>query len=185
MDYQNTFPSELMKAVGEAVGSVYGVPVQAPNDELIYGFDGIVSTIYLKGDVIGKISFFIRTSSAAKLVAKMLGLDEIPEESEDVMDGVGEVLNILTGCFKKSLEPYHVRVEISVPSTRVTGLIPTGRWENNIEQVYTANDLAFKVSLSYRFVIHEEKPAAPPPLAQAKLKLSAADLLKQILSKKK
>jgi hypothetical protein len=67
----------------------------------------------------------------------------------------------------------------------MTGLMPAGRMENNIEQVYTSRDVAFKVSLSYRFVIKKEKVSLSPPSAQVKLKLSAADLLKQILSKKK
>jgi len=185
MDHLNIFSSELIKSVGEAVGSVYHPPVPASNDESVYGLDGIVSTIYLKGDIIGKISFFIRTSGAAKIVAGMLGVDELEEDSGDVVDGIGEVLNILTGCFKKHLEPHQLKVEISIPSTRMTGLMPAGRMENNIEQVYTSRDVAFKVSLSYRFVIKKEKVSLSPPSAQVKLKLSAADLLKQILSKKK
>jgi len=183
MDHKTIFPQELVKAVGEAVGSVYAPPVLAESNESVYGVDGIVSTIYLKGDIVGKISLFIRCSGAAKIVANMLGVDDLPEEHSDVLDGIGEILNIVSGCFKKHLEPHKAGVEISVPSTRVTSIMPIGRWENNIEQVFMAKDVAFKVSLSYRFIEKAEKPAVLP--AQTNIKLSAAELLKQILAKKK
>jgi CheY-specific phosphatase CheX len=183
MVHSEIFPEALVRAVNEAVGSVYDPPVPAPNDESVYGLDGIVSAIYLKGDIFGKISLFIRRSSAAKVVANMLGVDELAENSSEVMDGVGEVLNILTGCFKKQIAAHQVHLEISVPSTREVALMPVGRWENNIEQVFTARDVAFKVCLSYRVVVKEEKPAQPS--VQAKVKLSAAELLKQAMAKKK
>ncbi len=185
MDHKIIFPQELVKAVNESVGSVYQPPVLIEANESVYGLEGVLSTIYLKGDVIGKISLFMRGSHAAKLVANMLGVEDIAEDSIDVLDGVGEVLNIMVGCFKKHLEPHQIKVDISVPSTRMTGILTPGRWANNIDQVYTSNDVVLKVSMSYRHVEKEERPSGALLSGQAKMKLSAADLLKQILAKKK
>lgn len=184
MDHKTIFPKELTKAVGESVGSVYAYPEPANDDRSLYGLEGIVSTIYIKGDIVGKISMFIRTVSGAKIVAKMLGVEELPEDSPDILDGVGEIVNIMTGCLEMNLEQYKIHVEISVPSTRVTSIMPIGRWENNIEQIYKTEDIFFKVCLSYRFALKEEK-VAEALAPQAKLKLSAADLLKQVLAKGK
>lgn len=185
MDHKVVFPQELMRSVSEAVGSVYHAPQAALNDESLYGLDGILSSIYFKGDVLGKLSVFIRGMSAALIVASMVSEDELAEDSAEVLDGIGEIVNITAGCLKKHLEPHKLIMDISVPSTRFTSIIPPGRWENVIEQVYTARDVSFKVIFSYRIPTREEKTAAPLQTPQVKLKLSAAELLKQVLARKK
>ncbi|NTV28605.1 MAG: chemotaxis protein CheX [Candidatus Omnitrophica bacterium] len=182
-DHKTLFPDILQTAVTEGFGSVYSQPRPAANDENLYGLEGIFSTIYLKGDLVGKISMFIRASSAARVVGAMLDRSDLEEESHDTLDGIGEVLNMVVGCFKKHLEPHKVSFEISVPSTRLTGVIPPSRWENNIEQVFAAGDVYFRMSVSYRLANREDQAAVPPPTP--KPKLSAAELLKLAMSKKK
>lgn len=184
-DHQTVFPQALSKAVIEAVGSVYDLPQLMADDQGVYGLEGVFSTIYLKGDIVGKVSVFIRDSSAARVVARMLGVDDLEEESSKTLDGIGEVLNIITGCFKKNIDSHQVHADISVPSTRLTSVLPPGRWENNVEQSFSAGDVTFKIMLSYRLVSTEEKKGVPPPTGMAKMKLSAAELLKQALARKK
>ncbi len=182
MDHKVEFPKLLNEAVVEAFGSVFALPALADKDPELYGMEGIFSTIYLKGDVVGKVSFFMRGSWAAIVVGSMLGIDDLDEEAFETLDGVGEILNMITGGFKRRLEPHKMSVEISIPSTRMTGSIPPSRWEDTVELGFQSKQVFFKVILSYRIATKEDKASQEPP---PKPKLTAADLLKMAMAKKK
>jgi CheY-specific phosphatase CheX len=182
MEHKQILPQVLSEAIVQGVGSVYAPPVPVDKDDGLYGIHGVFSTIYLKGDLTGKISLFIRETCAAKVVSNMLGLEELSEGSSEIIDGMGEVLNIVAGCFKSKLDPHQVKFDISIPSIRMTSVIPLSTWEHHLEQVFTANDVCFKVMLSYRW---QQAQVAPVAVAAPKPKLSAADLLKMAMAKKK
>lgn len=182
MNHKIEFSKILNEAVVEAFGSVFADPILADKDPELYGMEGIFSTIYFKGDLVGKISFFIRGSWAALVVGSMLGVDDLDETAFETLDGTGEILNIVTGCVKKRLEPHKMKVEISIPSTRMTAVIPPSRWENTIEQGFQARQVFFKVILSYRIATKEDKASEE---VQLKPKLTAADLLRMAMAKKK
>lgn len=184
MDYKQILPSLLIDAVHDGVGGVYHVPEPVSADKTLCELNGIYSSIYLKGDMIGKLSLFIREEDASRVVAFMLGVDEIDEGSSQTLDGIGEIVNMVVGCFKKKLESHKLNFDISIPSTRLTSTIPVSRWENNIEQFFLASKVRFLVSLSYRVATKEDKVAAAKETAP-KPKLTAADLLKMALAKKK
>ncbi len=184
MDHKIIFPQALTNAVMDAFGGVYHLPQAISSDDSLYGLDGILSTIYLKGDIVGKVSLFMKSESAAHVIAAMLNVDELAPESAETLDGVGELLNMVAGRLKTRLDEHHLRFEISVPSTRLTSVISLGKWENNLEQIFSADGTSFKVLLSYRLASKEDT-APPPATAQVKLKLSAAELLKAALFKKK
>lgn len=181
-DHTAEFPRILNDAFDQAISSIYDSSKVLDNDDHLYGLDGVFSSIYLKGDVIGKVSLFIKSSAAAGVVARMLGLEDIQEDSPEVLDGVGEILNIVVGCFKQKVDPQGIKLDISVPSTRQTGVIPPPRWENVISHVFCCEDVHFKVIMCYRMATKEDKQIEEelPP----KKKLSAADLLRAALAKK-
>lgn len=181
MDHKTLIPQFVSEAVNETFTSVFHPASVSSSDDGIYGVEGIFSTIYLKGHLVGKASIFIKTQYGARVVAQMLGVEELQDDSHEVMDGIGEVLNMITGCVKKRLEPHHFNIELSVPSTRLTSVIPPSRWEYVVEQNFDSADTRFKVILSYRIAAREESAPPPPP----KPKLSAAELLKMAMAKKK
>ncbi|MBF0330434.1 MAG: chemotaxis protein CheX [Candidatus Omnitrophica bacterium] len=183
MDHQALFPQILTEAVVQGVGSVYDIPQLLHEDRSLYAIEGMFSTIYLKGHLKGKMSFFIREEGAARIVGRMLGQPEISEDASEAIDGFGELLNIVAGCFKTKLDAHKVRFDISIPSTRLTASIPASNWEHNIEQIFSSADIKFKVILSYRLDLMPEAPAAA--VEPAKPKLSAADLIKMAMAKKK
>lgn len=182
MDRQQMISQALAEAVKQAVGGIYREPLQLPSAERLYGLYGIFCSIYLKGDLQGKASLFIREESAAQVVAAILGLEDALPEPSEVLDGMGEILNIIAGCFKTKMDAQDVRFEISVPSVRTTSVIPASSWENNVEHVFSAGNAQFNVAFSYRMMSVAEKAAAAA--AVPKPKLTAADLLKMAMAKK-
>jgi CheY-specific phosphatase CheX len=182
MDHKIIFPQELSGAVMDAFGGVYRMPQAIPKDETLFGVDGVFSTIYFKGDIVGKVSVFLRGQDAATIISSMLGMEELSPESPETLDGIGEIVNMVAGRFKTRLEPHKINFDISVPSTRMTTTVPPGRWENNLEHFFSVAGSNFRVLLSYRVATKEDQaPVHVPP----KLKLSAAELLKAVMAKKK
>ncbi len=173
----------LTEAVEQGFGSVYHWPRLIPVMENQEGLEGILSSIYLKGDIVGKLSFFVQQRMAARVVAGLLSLDEVESGSSEVIDGVDEILNLVAGRLKKNLEPHQLNFSVSVPSTRLTRVIPVSTWGNNIEQFFAAEDVVFKVLFSYRLPSVEERETVREVPA-AKSKLSAAELLRQAMSRK-
>lgn len=74
----------------------------------------IMSSIGMAGKIDGSIILILDQVSACRIVSKMLSID-IKEVNSDVLDGVGEVVNILTGGMKRKLENFDYTFDISLP----------------------------------------------------------------------
>ncbi|MEI8011535.1 MAG: chemotaxis protein CheX [Candidatus Omnitrophota bacterium] len=183
MDHKIFFPQELAGAVVDAFSGVFHAPDSVSHDEMLFGVDGVLSTIYIKGDIVGKVSIFLRAQGAAAIVGAMLCVEDLAPEAPETLDGMGELLNMIAGRLKTRLDPHKVSFDISEPSTRMTSIVAPGRWENNLEQSFSVKGIHFRVLLSYRVASKEDK-IEPVPAPQ-KIKLTAAELLKQVLAKKK
>lgn len=82
----------------------------------------IISVISVMGDVDWSIFLGLPRDTAEALSQAFCGF-EIPFDSEDMGDAVGEVTNILAGNVKQILDKRGVEVEISLPSVmRANGL---------------------------------------------------------------
>ena len=63
----------------------------------------IVASIGLSGPLSASLVLVLPVKSALWVVSKMIG-DEIKEVTQDVVDGTGELVNMIAGCLKKHLE---------------------------------------------------------------------------------
>ncbi len=84
-------------------------------DEGILQHEALMAVISLVGDVGWSVFIGIPRSTAEPLVQKFAGF-EVPFDSPDMCDAVGELCNIFAGDIKAKLDAQGVRAEISLPS---------------------------------------------------------------------
>jgi len=116
----NVLPIEHREYVGEAAveifGATCGIQLQRCEDNEDLGSDGvIIAVISLVGDVEWSIFLGLPRDTAPALAAKFAGF-EIPFDSPDMGDAVGELANILAGEVKRKLRAKGVNANISLPS---------------------------------------------------------------------
>ena len=75
----------------------------------------ISATINLDGDLRGKVAVSFNIDYARKITSKILGCDEAELSDDEVQEGMGEIINQVTGNVKADLWTYGYRFNISVP----------------------------------------------------------------------
>ena len=94
-------------------------PVPEP---LMYGrrddlVSDITGTIGIAGDISGTISLRFPEELACRVVSIFLG-EDIKKINHDVMDAIGELVNIITGSTKGILiETQHIDFKLAIPTT--------------------------------------------------------------------
>ena len=118
---ENLFQLEHSDAVTESIEEVFKNvccscieasdvdPSDQPNSSVV------IAVISIVGDVNWSIFIGLPKETAETMAEKFCGFD-IPFESEDMGDVVGELSNILAGTCKLILDKRNVQVEISLPS---------------------------------------------------------------------
>ena len=84
-------------------------------DEAVLKDAAMLVVISLVGDVSWAVFLGVPCNTAVQLAAKFAGF-EIPFDSPDMGDAIGELGNIFAGDVKAKLDAKGVRVEISLPS---------------------------------------------------------------------
>ncbi|MCE5279991.1 MAG: chemotaxis protein CheX [Planctomycetaceae bacterium] len=84
-------------------------------DETILHDAALMAVISLVGDVGWSVFIGIPQGTAEPLVQKFAGF-EVPFDSPDMCDAIGELCNIFAGDIKAKLDAQGVRAEISLPS---------------------------------------------------------------------
>ncbi|MFO0945824.1 MAG: chemotaxis protein CheX [Planctomycetota bacterium] len=74
---------------------------------------GVSGVIGLSGQALGTAAIIVSDSTAIKITERFLGMD-IADVNEDVVDCIGEVINMVAGNAKAQMEQYHL--SISLPS---------------------------------------------------------------------
>ena len=77
--------------------------------------NGVMALLGFTGDWVGTGVFYCQESLACKLSSIML-MSEISEITNDVLDGIGELANMVLGNFKDHLEPVAGHLAISIPT---------------------------------------------------------------------
>lgn len=114
----------VSEAVKEVMSSACGMEVErCPNLPDDACQDGLaIAVIAIMGDIAWSIYLGFPRNTAEVLCEAFAGF-EVPFESEDMGDAIGEVANILAGSIKSMLDKRGFSTEISLPSVmRVDGL---------------------------------------------------------------
>ena len=87
--------------------------------------------IGLAGETVGAVVISFSKQTAVKIVSKLLGENQMGLNN-DVLDGVGELINIIAGNAKKDLLDF--RISISIPGV-IVGKNSSIRWPKGIPVV--------------------------------------------------
>lgn len=113
----------LNQAAIETLNATCGVQLTPSPDATVQSEGGvIIAFISLVGDVDWSMFLSLPRQTATELAAKFAGF-EVPFDSDDMGDAIGELTNILAGTVKISLDRKGVTANISLPSViRAEGL---------------------------------------------------------------
>ncbi len=182
MDTNAILTQALTESVDEMAGIISLSPKIIDEDIAQSVEEGVSSKIFIKGAFNGRIIFLTDTKSACQIVSNMLGT-AVEECTDEVLDGIGEVVNMAIGGIKSRCVNQGYNFEISIPSTRVLTRKegPVTSKGELIQKDFVSDDIKFQIRLIYRVAEGTEKEE--PPQEETK-KPSAADLLSQMINKK-
>ncbi|HDL00994.1 MAG TPA: chemotaxis protein CheX [candidate division Zixibacteria bacterium] len=113
-----TIVSEFINAVKKVLNITAGEDVK---DQVSYleksaEIPGEISaTIDIEGDLRGKVAVSFARDYARTITSKIIGCDESELSEEDVEEGMGEIVNQVTGKVRTDLWNYGYRFNISIP----------------------------------------------------------------------
>ena len=147
-EYVNPFLKASINLFKEYLGlqAVAGKPhlLGDPQD-----LDAVSAIIGLAGETRGAVVLSFSRETAMRIVSKMAG-QEYKMLSNEVIDGVGELINIIAGNAKQDLLDF--RIEISLPGV-ITGNSYKIRWPEGIPVVsipFTTELGPFTVNVSLK-----------------------------------
>ena len=121
-------------AAVDMLGATCGVQLEPREDDEALNTDGvIIAIISLLGDVDWSVFLGLPRDTAVGLAANFAGF-EIPFDSPDMGDAIGELANILAGEVKNRLDKRGLRAEISLPGV-IRAESPRVLDQHNIETV--------------------------------------------------
>ncbi len=123
MDTTNTATTsevEHLDCVAEAAVEIFNITCELTinpldKEENLAGDGVIIAVISLVGDVDWSVFLGLPRQTATSVAAKFAGF-EIPFDSADMGDAIGELSNILGGQVKALLDRRSVKADISLPS---------------------------------------------------------------------
>lgn len=146
--YINPFVVATTRLFGDFIGAnvTPGKPFLKPDD---YGLEEVSGIIGLAGETAGAVVLSFTRETAIKVVSKLAQKNYVALTNE-VIDGVGELINIIAGNAKKDLLDF--RIDISLPGV-VVGDSYQIHWPEGIPVVVLPFDSdigRFSVSVSLR-----------------------------------
>lgn len=111
----------LDQAVEEVFGLMLGVSVETVEEEpkLESETTTMTAMVGLAGAVSGTCAILVRSAGAIHMASCMAGM-ELDTVDETVLDGLGEISNMLAGAWKAKIPELNIACMLSVP-TVVTG----------------------------------------------------------------
>lgn len=97
--------------------------------------NGVMALLGFTGDWVGTGMFYCQEKLACRLASAMV-MSEITQISPEVLDGMGELANMVMGNFKDLLEPLAGPLAITIPTVF---LIPTVVYGRNFQMLSTGH----------------------------------------------
>lgn len=142
----------------------------------------VVASIGMAGMLEGSLVLIFPDQSACKIVSIMLG-SEYKEVNQDVLDGSGEMANILAGGLKTRLSNTEYKFDISIPmvlqSKDPLNIARLQKFEA-IELYAQSQGFDFAISLFYSIITDAKVSEAKEYEKKVKAKI-AADSLKDMI----
>jgi chemotaxis protein CheX len=140
----------LDQSVEEVMGLMLGVPVTVVPDTPAPDHESrtLTAVIGLAGSFSGAYTMLANAEAAMQMTACMAGI-EVSTVDKTVLDGLGEITNMLAGAWKSKISRLHAACLLSVP-TLVTGTqyeIHKRTSAFRLTRTYCFNDHFFTVSI--------------------------------------
>jgi chemotaxis protein CheX len=140
----------LDQSVEEVLGLMLGVPVSVAIDMPIASHEAktLTAVIGLAGALSGAYTVLVSAEAAMQMTACMAGM-EVTVVDETVLDGLGEITNMLAGAWKSKISCLNAACLLSVP-TVVTGTqyeVHKRTSAFRLTRSYCFNDHFFTVSI--------------------------------------
>ncbi|MCA9401969.1 MAG: chemotaxis protein CheX [Candidatus Omnitrophica bacterium] len=142
------------------------------------GIDQIACSIGFTGQVEGNITIRINKDAACKFVSKMLMMD-IQDVNEDVVDGCGELINLIAGGVKNRMTELGHSIGISLPTVIHGQYLKLSSSEANkkIQKYFNIDSFSMFVSLIFK-INEQNNSGLPVDKGQ-----NAIDRLNQLMNK--
>ena len=114
----NTIITEFVKAVQKVLNITTGEQISEQIRYLNKSEDlpgEISASIELEGDLSGKVIVSFTKEYARTIASRIIGCEESELSDEDVKEGMGEIVNQVTGSVRTSLWDFGYRFNISIP----------------------------------------------------------------------
>ena len=185
MELKEAISEALTDAVIEIFSTTLGVVPSVKEGHFDLGgvdANGLIASIGMAGRIEGALVLIFSETCACKVVSKMFAI-ETNEMSADIIDGVGEISNILAGGLKVRIAPLGgYDFAISLP-TVVQGRFPMnvtdGKKTDLVELHVTCGELSFGVKCF--FGVKLSGPAASTEKDAAKAKENIIGNLKGLI----
>lgn len=105
----------LVQSVQEVFSNTLSTPCEIKEGDATHSADQLICFIGIGGDLEGNLALHVPQKAACAIVSKMLFMD-IAEMTQDVRDGVGEMLNMIAGGIKMKVQSASGSVNISLPT---------------------------------------------------------------------
>ena len=115
MDYETPCIESVVETFSSMCGvepELNGKPEVVPTPKT-FRTDDVLGIIGLTGDRKGDIMISMKTEIAQKLIGAFI-MEEINEINDDLMDGFGEILNIIAGAFAAKVED--MKFQLALPT---------------------------------------------------------------------
>lgn len=100
----------------EMMGSMLGLDGQVCDfDQAIHPAPHLFGTIPLGGRAQGRITVGLLEADGRELVGAMMGLDGADVDDELMLDGLGEIANVIAGFATSALSDNELKLEIGLP----------------------------------------------------------------------
>jgi chemotaxis protein CheX len=153
---QNVFLSAITdiaildQSVEEVLGLMLGVSASIAANPPVLDHDSrtLTAVIGLAGALSGAYTVLVSAEAAMQMTACMVGM-EVTLVDETVLDGLGEITNMLAGAWKSKIPSLHAACLLSVP-TVVTGTqydVHKRASAFHLTRSYCFNDHIFTVSI--------------------------------------
>jgi chemotaxis protein CheX len=108
----------IVASAGEVSSSMLGSELTGidRSGELTFPCDGVLSVIGLTGKWVGSGYLVCSSASACRLASSFLMSDPACGVTDEVLDAVGEITNMIVGTVKNSLEDSLGPLQLSIPT---------------------------------------------------------------------
>jgi len=144
----------------------------------------LLSTLGFSGDLVGEFSICLSLDSGCQIVGKMLGMD-LEDSSEDVVDGTGELMNMIGGNFRMKAFDVGIGIDIGIPTTLRCRDMHRSEKSNDLihlSQVYDFDGGSIQVESTYR--VGSKKEGGEEKSEEYSVSEDASDLLNRLLGDK-